>query len=166
MKKWIIISLALIIVFGLLFLSKNENVNKTGILVCDTCLFEDSKCINSGINISKNDLVYVISECKNSYYVQMPVMSIPPTEGYIHRDCVSFNISDFLNANYGVLKSNTVLYNTSSLSAVYSRLESEEVVNILERNGKWILCDFIGGREPKWVESKNITYDLKYKKIR
>lgn len=164
MRKWIIISLVLIIILASFFLCKNENVNKTGIIVCDTQLFEDSNCTNPAINISKNDLVYVISEGKNSYYVQMPVMSIPPTEGNIHKNCVSFDTSGFLNANYGVLQPNTVLYNTASLSDVYSRTENEEVVNILERKEKWILCDFIGGREPKWVESKYITYELKYVK--
>lgn len=162
MKKTIFISLALIVVLILFFSCNSTNINKTGILVCDTFLFEDSKCANSVTGISKNDLVYVVSKDKDSYYVQLPVMSIPPTEGYIPKNCVSFDTSIFFNANFGVLPPNTILYNSPSLEDIYSILETKEVVNIIKRNEMWVLCEFTGGREAKWVESKNIKYELKY----
>lgn len=144
MKKHILIAIVLVgvTIFNVLYGCKNTNdIKQTGIVVVDTNVYEDDKCTKSVLNIIKNDLVYVISKKGDSYYVQVPVMSIPTTQGYIPEDCISFDKCMFANANYGVLQKKTYLYKYPSSNDVYKQLENDEIVNIIERNENGFVAD-------------------------
>ena len=138
-----------------------EYNGQTGILIRDEVLFADASQKEKITDVKANDLVYVFYESNDSYYVQLPVMSIPPTEGYIKLDSVSFDEKLFLTANHGRVASGSHLYNSASSKSKHSVQEFSEVVEILERKNGFALCSFPGGKESKWVELRNIQFKLK-----
>ena len=136
-----------------------EGVHKTGIVVRSTPLYRDSNYMETICQLYENDLVFVISKTQNGFYIQMPITSIPPTNGFVTSNSISFDSSTFDNANYGILLENTPIYNTPNLNDVYS-VESSKVVHIIKREEGWILCELPAGEGNKWVEAKNIAYEL------
>jgi len=138
-----------------------EYNGQTGILTKDAALYVDAGCKDKITDVKVNDLVYVFYESNDSYYVQLPVVSIPPTEGYIKLDSVSFDEKLFSIANYGRILSGSHLYNSASLKNKHSVQEYGEIIEILERKNGFALCSFPGGKESKWVELRNIQFKLK-----
>ena len=147
--------------YNILVDKKVEYNGQTGILISDEVLYADENHKEKITNVKTNDLVYVFYESNDSYYVQLPVMSIPPTEGYIKLDSVSFDEKLFLTANHGRVASGSHLYNSASSNSKHSVQEFSEVVEILERKNGFALCSFPGGKESKWVELRNIQFKLK-----
>lgn len=165
MKKQIcILSLLLLVIISLFACSEGEaqgKINKTGIVTEETRLYSDPGLKDSIAYVYQNDLVFVISKNSKGYYVQMPVMNIPPTEGFIPIDAVSFDTKLFTAANHGVLADvKTTLYNSPDINDVYST--SNGVVKILERKDNWILCGLKAGEGEKWVQADKIKYELEY----
>ena len=147
--------------YNILVDKRVEYSGQTGILIKDAVLYADAEHKEQITNVKRNDLVYVFYESNGSYYVQLPVMSIPPTEGYIKFDSVSFDEKFFSAANHGKVASGSYLYNSASSNSKYSVQEFSEVVEILERKNGFALCSFPGGKESKWVELRNIQFKLK-----
>ena len=138
-----------------------EYNGQTGILIKDTALYADASHKEKITNAKANDLVYVFYQSNDSYYVQLPVMDIPPTEGYIKIDYISFDNTLYSNANHGKLAKGSQLYNSASLDDKYYIQESDTVVEIVERKGNFARCNLPGGDDNKWVELKNIRFNLK-----
>ena len=147
--------------YNILVDKKVEYNGQTGILTRDEDLYADENHKEKITNVKTNDLVYVFYESNGSYYVQLPVMSVPPTEGYIKLDSVSFDEKLFSKANHGRVASGSHLYNSASSNSNHSVQEFTEVVEILERKNGFALCSFPGGKESKWVELRNIQFKLK-----
>ena len=147
--------------YNILVDKKVEYNGQTGILTRDEDLYADENHKEKITNVKTNDLVYVFYESNGSYYVQLPVMSVPPTEGYIKLDSVSFDEKLFSKANHGRVASGSHLYNSASSNSNHSVQEFAEVVEILERKNGFALCSFPGGKESKWVELRNIQFKLK-----
>ena len=147
--------------YNILVDKKVEYNGQTGILISDEVLYADENHKEKITEVKANDLVYVFYESNGSYYVQLPVMSVPPTEGYIKLDSVSFDEKLFSKANHGRVASGSHLYNSASSNSNHSVQEFTEVVEILERKNGFALCSFPGGKESKWVELRNIQFKLK-----
>ena len=147
--------------YNILVDKRVEYSGQTGILIRDEVLYADASQKEKITDVKANDLVYVFYESNGSYYVQLPVVSIPPTEGYIKLDSVSFDEKLFLTANHGRVASGSHLYNSASSNSKHSVQEFSEVVEILERKNGFALCSFPGGKESKWVELRNIQFKLK-----
>ena len=67
----------------------------------------------------------------------------------------------YSNANHGKLAKGSQLYNSASLDDKYYIQESDTVVEIVERKGNFARCNLPGGDDNKWVELKNIRFNLK-----
>lgn len=163
-KRMCLLPVLLLAIISLFACSKGDQqgkIDKTGIIIRETQLYSDAKFKDSICSVHQNDLVFVISKNSKGYYVQMPVMNIPPTEGFIPIDAVSFDTDLLSDANYGVLTDvKTVLYNTPDINDVYST--SNGVVEIVEKRDNWILCELKAGEGQKWVQADKIKYELEY----
>ncbi|MDR3288107.1 MAG: DUF4362 domain-containing protein [Peptococcaceae bacterium] len=144
------------------------SIEKTAIVTRETVLYEDAEFKTKTVDVHKNDLVYVIAKEAQGYYVQLPVVQIPPTEGYVSLDVLSFDEDRFASlANYGSL-TDAILLNTPDAEDIYRNPYDgtaslyNGLVRIKERlNGEFVLCGLLGGAEDKWVVSRDIGYQLK-----
>jgi len=137
------------------------NITGTGtaIVTEDTDLLADPQGNGVGVELMKNDLVYVIyDENDDFYYVQLPVMSIPPTEGYISKKAVSFDKNLFDNANFGIVK-NGKIYKSTNEKDIYQE-GHKNVFRIIKRQGEWAEVNLVGGDDGKWVKISDISYEL------
>ena len=99
----------------------------------------------------KNNLVYVIyDENDDFYYVQLPVMNIPPIQGYILKNAVSFDKNLFDNANFGIAKSG-IIYRSANEEDIYQENHTS-VFYITKRQGEWAEVSLVGGDDGKWVK--------------
>lgn len=142
--------------------TNKAQTNKTGIILNNTDLFFNTKDKRLVGKVNKNDLAYIIKEDGDFYYVQMPVMDIPPIEGYISKTQVSFDERLFNSSNYGVIK-DAVVYLFPNQKDVYQE-KATSIIIIERRQGEWAKCTLTGGDSDKWVKLKDITYNLQYYK--
>jgi hypothetical protein len=151
---------------SILRITANLTVSGTAIVTQDTDLLaEPSGTVVA--QLEKNDLVYVIyDENDDFYYVQLPVMSIPPTEGYISKKVISFDKNLFDNANYGISKSGTI-YKSANEKDIYTEgyrniyeIGYKNLYYITKRQGEWAEINLEGGDDGKWVKISDISYEL------
>jgi len=137
----------------------NMTDTRTAIVTEDTDLLADPQGNGVGVELMKNDLVYVIyDENDDFYYVQLPVMSIPPTEGYISKKAVSFDKNLFDNANFGIVKTGKI-YKSTNEKDIYQE-GHKNVFRIIKRQGEWAEVNLVGGDDGKWVKISDISYEL------
>ena len=136
-------------------------IGRTGIFPDNTEIYSNSFYENNIAKADKYDTCYVIYENESSYFIEMPVMSIPPTRGFVKKESISFEEKLFLQANYGVIRDFVTVYNSPSEKDVYSRKGNGGVIHIEKRYGDWAEISFPGGIDSKWVKTNEIEYLLK-----
>ncbi len=139
-----------------------KELNRTAIAIKNGKLYKDLNDKSSEVaDINKNDLVCVIYEKEDCYYVQMSVMSVPATEGYVKKDVLSFD-ADFSNANCGIIKEGTAIYNSPSEKDIYSYQKKGTIgtVAIRKRENGYCLVSSAGGIDDKWVKETDIRYEV------
>jgi hypothetical protein len=137
----------------------SESRSSTAIVTEDTNLFADPQGTGIAVELMKNNLVYVIcDENDDFYYVQLPVMNIPPIQGYILKNAVSFDKNLFDNANFGIAKSG-IIYRSANEEDIYQENHTS-VFYITKRQGEWAEVSLVGGDDGKWVKISDISYEL------
>ena len=138
---------------------QNKTYDTTAVVINDTNLYLDENLSVPAFNVSQNDIVSIIkNNSDESYYVQLPVMEIPPVCGYIKADDISFKSKDFTNANYAVIE-NAVVYNSENNEDIYSQSESG-IINIQDYGKDFVKCSLIGGVDDKYVKKSDIDYEI------
>ncbi len=138
---------------------QNKTYDTTAVVTNDTNLYLDENLNVPAFNVNQNDIVSIIkSNSDESYYVQLPVMEIPPVCGYIKADDISFKSKDFTNANYAVIE-NAVVYNSENNEDIYSQSESG-IINIQDYGKDFVKCSLIGGVDDKYVKKSDIDYEI------
>ena len=138
---------------------QNKKYDNTAVVINDTNLYLDKNLSVPIFDVNQNDIVSIIKDdADGTYYVQMPVMDIPPTCGYIRADDISFDSDDFDKANYGIIE-NAVVYNTPNGEDIYSPSENG-IISILEYDKDYVKCSLIGGVDGKWIKKSDISYDI------
>ena len=142
-------------------LSQKENVPNAdaAVVLRDTPLYADREKSQTAAELKKNDLVIMIREAEDGMYgVQLPAMEASPACGYVAAEDISFDMTEFSEARYGVIR-DAVVYNTKNLSDVYSENENG-VIEIDRYDGDFVYCDLPGGVSGKVVKKEDVSYDL------
>lgn len=131
----------------------------TAVVINDTSMYSDEQKARTALLLSKNDVVHVIENLGNNiYFVQLPIMDIPPVCGFVSGDDISFDEKQFSEPNYGVI-TNVEVFNSADKGDVYSESESG-VIQINEYAGRYVRCSITGGVDDKWVRRSDISYDF------